>query len=59
MQEKLAKASARAKIHENLELGEKRNYKEKYWEIIKNLYIPHKSRRRILKHHAINKIVIT
>ena len=39
IQEKLAKARARAKILENVKLAEKRNYMEKYWEIVKNLYI--------------------
>ena len=58
MQEKLAKARARAQILENVEFGEKRNCREKYWEIINNLYIPGKPRRRILKHHTVNKIVI-
>ena len=41
-----------------MEFGENRNYKEKYWEIVNNLHIPGKPRRRILKHHTVNKIVI-
>ena len=43
MQEKLR---ARAKILENVAgLVKNRNYSEKYWEIINNLYIPGKPRR--------------
>ena len=46
MQEKLARARARAKILENVaSLVKNRNYNEKYWEIINNLYIPGKPRR--------------
>ena len=58
IQENLAKARARAQIFENMELSEDQELQGKYWEIVNNLYIPGKSRRKILKRHTVDKIVI-
>ena len=54
MQEKLAKARARAQILENVEFVEEQELRG----IFNILYISGKPRRGILKHHTVNMIVI-
>ena len=54
IKEKLAKARARAQILENVEFVEEHELRG----IFNILYISGKPRRRILKHHTVNKIVI-